>query len=586
MTTFPNPQSSEEMHLPQGSKVTPPPHRCPIRGQRGDAIMMSVKQRYHDISPVTLQVVEGAVSSSLYCGEVEGLSGGLVEAFLVEFYRCKLCQYTCTLKASISSHLLVRHRSPVLAYLGEADRGDRTEGREEAELDQLDLNAESKQSDEDEEFLLYNMLDNMSPPTCDLNTEEGLQVAHTCEVSTLFEEEDSSIFRLKGGSVDLSCPIDPPATQEEMAQSAHLMSLGLCRISATKPPLPPPATLSHSVQHPPPPAPPTHSLKQNRKGNRKPPSTRRKLPCLLCPLTLTPRRLLNVHIRSHHVAGGFSCVCCSWKADSWEELEPHWRSHCKRRKRRVEQKPEEQQQKKKKKKKGVEAVLSPFSCPVCRKIFRNAASQKAHQQTHRHTEYSGKLRGRLTGQAGGRKTEHSKSRTSHSQSGSLQSIRDNKSRRQNEEELEEKGFCCSLCHRKFSSKLTLRRHLGVHGGEKPFTCPHCAYSSRLKASLLQHLRTHTGEKPYRCADCSYASIDRSSLLRHSRTHSQEKPYRCQHCDYRCIQKKSLDLHARRHHTGEAFLCQECQYSSPDRQLLLRHTRRHHGHCNIPTHQNL
>lgn len=137
------------------------------------------------------------------------------------------------------------------------------------------------------------------------------------------------------------------------------------------------------------------------------------------------------------------------------------------------------------------------------------------------------------------------------------------------------GFCCSLCDRKFSSKLTLKRHRGVHGGEKPHTCPHCSYSSRLKASLLQHLRTHTGEKPYRCTQCAYASIDRSSLLRHSRTHSQEKPYRCQHCDYSSIQKKSLDLHARRHHTGEAFPCQHCEYSSPDRQLLLRHIRRHH-----------
>uniref|UniRef100_H3CBM3 C2H2-type domain-containing protein n=1 Tax=Tetraodon nigroviridis TaxID=99883 RepID=H3CBM3_TETNG len=81
-------------------------------------------------------------------------------------------------------------------------------------------------------------------------------------------------------------------------------------------------------------------------------------------------------------------------------------------------------------------------------------------------------------------------------------------------------------NQKFSSKLTLRRHMGVHRGDKPFSCPHCSYSSRLKASLLQHLRTHTGERPFGCPECAYASIDRSSLLRHYRTHSQEKPYRC------------------------------------------------------------
>ena len=152
---------------------------------------MAAKQRYRDISPVTLQVGGGAVSASLYCGEVEGLRGGLVESFLVEIYRCKLCQFTCSLKASISSHLFLRHRPlPALPYLGgSAHGGGGADDRGEAELArdgssyQLDLNGDSKQSDEDEDFLLYNMLQNMSPPTCDMSSEGGLQVGHTCEVT-------------------------------------------------------------------------------------------------------------------------------------------------------------------------------------------------------------------------------------------------------------------------------------------------------------------------------------------------------------------------------------------------------------------
>nr|XP_046264985.1 zinc finger protein 567 isoform X2 [Scatophagus argus] len=513
-----------------------------------DVMVMSwVKQRYRDISPVTLQVVGGAVNASLYCGEVEGLSGGLVESFLVELYRCKLCQFTCGLKASISSHLLLKHRPPTLTYLGRADGGDGADDGEEAGLQreaspyQLNLNGESKHSDEDEEFLLYNMLDNMSPPTCDISSEGPLQVAHTCEVSTLFEEE-SAIFPLKGSSVDLSCPIDPPTTQEEMAQSAHLMTLGLCRISATKPAAPPPPCVSRSV-HPPPDVSPClsqpNSLRQSETDSRQMrPSTssKWKVPCLLCSLTLPSRRLLDVHVRSHRAAGGFSCICCSFTADSWEQLEPHWRSHCRRRRRRRRRGEEHKQEKEKEKKKKEKA----FQC-----LASSSASRILHQQIHdscdqrHHSNHSDELRGRLNRRTARRKEE-------------------------------------DCTDRKFSTKLTLRRHLGVHGGEKPFTCPHCSYSTRLKASLLQHLRTHTGEKPYRCAECPYASIDRSSLLRHRRTHSQEKPYRCQHCDYSSIQKKSLDLHARRHHTGEVFPCQQCEYSSPDRQLLLRHVRRHHA----------
>ena len=146
--------------------------------------MSWVMQRYHNISPVTLQVVGGVMSASLYCAEVEGLSQ--VESFLVELYRCKLCQFTCSLKTAISSHLL-RHRLPALSYLGTPEGGTEAEAglQQGGSPYQLDLNEESKQSDEDEDFLLYNMLDNMSPPTCDISNEGGLQVAHTCEVILL-----------------------------------------------------------------------------------------------------------------------------------------------------------------------------------------------------------------------------------------------------------------------------------------------------------------------------------------------------------------------------------------------------------------
>ncbi|TNN28652.1 hypothetical protein EYF80_061200 [Liparis tanakae] len=271
--------------------------------------------RFRAVGPVVLQLGGVAVSSSLYCGEVEGLWG--VEAFMVELYRCKLCQFTCGLKASISSHLQVRHRPLTLTCLEE---GGGAEDREGASPYRFDLNAESKQSDEDGDFLLYNMLDNMSPPTCDVSGEGGLQIAHTCEVSTLFEEE-SSMFPLKGGSVD------PPATQEEMAQSAHLMTLGLCRISAPKAPPPP---------SPRPPRPPPEDS-----------------PCLSEP-------------------------------GSWEELEPHWRRHCRRRGRRRRRREEQEQEQEQEQ----AATSRQYSCPVCRRKFRSAASRRSHAQT-RHSDHSG-----------------------------------------------------------------------------------------------------------------------------------------------------------------------------------------------------
>uniref|UniRef100_A0A1A7YGM7 Si:dkey-154p10.3 n=1 Tax=Iconisemion striatum TaxID=60296 RepID=A0A1A7YGM7_9TELE len=498
--------------------------------------MSWVKKRYSDISPVTLQAVGGAMSSSLYCGEVEGLS--LVESFLVELYRCKICQFTCGLRAAISSHLLLRHTPPTLTCLiGSDGREVGLEARlQQAELPyQLDLSGESKQREEDEEFLLYNMLDNMSPPTCDISSEGGLQVAHTCEVSTLFEEEEeSSILPLKGGAVDLSCPINHPSTQEEMEQSAHLMTLGLCRISAVKSSVPLPPQLSRSDRQ-----------------TEAPPPDRQRLLCLLCPLILPSKRLLDVHVQSHQPAGGFGCPRCRWTADSWEELEHHWRSHSRSRKRRRRREGQEQQEDVKRRsylktnrKSALQSACSSSSDKWAGQPFVPAASDEAELPDR-----------------------PIPSHTSTSQTCSSQNIlkAPRMLSRKNGDEGSKRGhdLCCSHCHRKFSSKLILKRHLGIHVGEKPFTCPHCSYSSRLKASLLQHLRTHTGERPFRCSECSYASIDRSSLLRHCRTHSQDKPYKCQHCDYQSIQKKGLDLHTRRHHSGQAFSCQQCVYLNPD-----------------------
>ncbi|KAM9321706.1 uncharacterized protein KZ484_021944 isoform 2-T4 [Pholidichthys leucotaenia] len=383
--------------------VTPDHHRT----------MLLAKRHYRDVSPVVLQLSVGsAATSMLYGGDLEGEGAGLVEVYLVEVFRCKLCMFTCTLEEHAARHLLLHHRG-----------GRASEEKEEEAADYR------RGHDDNDAFLLYDMLDRMTPPTCDISGE----VAHTCEVSTLFEEqeevqeeEEAAMFPQKDSSVDR------PPSQEEMDQSAHLMTLGLCRISSVRPP---------------PPAPPPHQ-------------------CLLCPMALSSQRLLDVHVRSHCSGGGFSCVCCSWTADSWEEMERHWRSHGNRRRRR--------------------------------------GSSLKHGRNHDRQQ----LIGRSTWKEAG--------------------LPD---RPQNKRDEEEGGLSCSICHRKFSSKLTLRRHLGVHGGDRPFTCPTCPYSSRLKASLLQHLRTHTGEKPFRCSDCPYASIDRSSLLRHRRTHSQEKPYTCTHCSY-------------------------------------------------------
>ncbi|KAA0719342.1 hypothetical protein E1301_Tti006567 [Triplophysa tibetana] len=510
--------------------------------------MGGFKETFQDVQPVRLRLSEENVTSSLYCSSAEGIEAHvatLVEAFLVEVYRCKVCQFTSSQKARISHHVMERHDPaspcPHLPCLEKEDEESLDVGMrvdDEGDVEQntspydlsSDLHSGSK-SNEDQmdmepmSFLLpmYGMFQNISPRSCDIglgsNSDGNLHVAQTCEVSTLFEEEhhgvdseEEPVFHLEDASTGLDVPlnsgIDTDVHDEEMAQSAHLMTLGLCRISSTK---------CHSS-----------SMKgvsrtageQNLDEKQPLPSVDKTmkqsedddgLACILCQTVESSRSMLEVHLKCHNGDQGFR-----------EQPQLTTQTSTKYPESLRRMKPESWCQVKKKK--------------VKNRVVR--AEKNNEGEKDRVTNLKDETPGRL---AAFRRRE----------------------------------FCCNLCDKKFSTKLTMRRHMGIHQGEKPFKCPHCHYCTRLKASLIQHLRVHTGEKPYKCSQCSYASIDRSSLRRHSRTHTQERPYCCQYCPYSSIQKKSLDLHSRRHHTGESFPCHLCQYSTADRQLLVRHMKKHH-----------
>lgn len=184
----------------------------------------------------------------------------------------------------------------------------------------------------------------------------------------------------------MSCSIDPSPTQEDMAQSAHLMTLGLCRISSAKAS---PRSSACPTAHPPPETAPRLSqpaaLKWSHTADhRRRPSRKQRLRCFMCPLLLPSRRLLDIHVHSHQASGGFGCVCCSWKADSWEELEPHWRSHCRRR-----------EQKEEKKRRKLHNRKAAESKALRRQKINSSAVQKVLQQTpesyvqHHHDNHSG-----------------------------------------------------------------------------------------------------------------------------------------------------------------------------------------------------
>ncbi|XP_059915111.1 zinc finger protein ZFP2 isoform X1 [Gadus macrocephalus] len=609
--------------------------------------MHSVKEQYRDINPVTVNVIEANVTSSLYCGAVHGLDApgaDLVEAFLVELYRCRVCQFTSSLKSSIKTHLLNSHDDlpPAMASSGfEEEEAVVMEHIAPRTPDspyhlELELTSESNHSDDDPmdhmgldrmSFLLpmYGILPSMSPRSCDMgmssNCDGGLQVAETCEVSTLFEGEDDeeeeeeegadgeepTIFQLKA-----SCPLVRPPNQldDQLAQSAHLMTLGLCRISKTPnvstPPAQAPASVLDDKVAPPASADPLGSRgpagQQGVKAEERPASGG----CRRCG-----RRMRRQgKTKSGKTQSCRACQRSDRTQHAGDARAPHRHSQtltATAQSTKAAAEHHTHTPNSKRAGKGKRHTLSIQSSGTHTEGTRTdrtrtpkafACSRDAWLSgvfcdykgaavvTHKtEEEIDRRLSSRLTDTPSYQPTSRGRS---HNGAESTQPHRTRKQSRSPEgntgskkkapkETIGRRDLCCLLCDRKFCSRLTLRRHMGIHQGSKPYSCQLCPYRSRLKASLLQHNRIHTGEKPFQCPDpgCSYASIDRSSLLRHSRTHTQQKPYHCQHCSYSCIQKKCLDLHARRHHTGESFPCQQCPYSSPDRQLLLRHVQRHH-----------
>uniref|UniRef100_A0A8C1Q162 C2H2-type domain-containing protein n=1 Tax=Cyprinus carpio TaxID=7962 RepID=A0A8C1Q162_CYPCA len=79
---------------------------------------------------------------------------------------------------------------------------------------------------------------------------------------------------------------------------------------------------------------------------------------------------------------------------------------------------------------------------------------------------------------------------------------------------------CKICHKSFSTKGSLQRHMLVHQNMAPFCCVSCGsrFKSKFHWHLAEHLRIHTGEKPFGCSKCGKAFVQwnqaRSHIIKH------------------------------------------------------------------------
>ena len=118
----------------------------------------------------------------------------------------------------------------------------------------------------------------------------------------------------------------------------------------------------------------------------------------------------------------------------------------------------------------------------------------------------------------------------------------------------EKPFECDICHKRYSSRQSLRNHKRIHTDQYPFKCGICDKGFYNCAILKIHKRIHTGEKPFECNFCGKKSTKKSNMKRHERTHTGEKPFECNLCGRNFRQKVHLESHERVHHQQSKLKC--------------------------------
>ncbi|XP_063781005.1 oocyte zinc finger protein XlCOF6-like [Pseudophryne corroboree] len=592
--------------------------------------MNGLKYKFESITPTTLHIGAEIATSCFYASTAKDFDAklaNLVEVFLLEIYRCKLCQFTSSLKDKVCLHLSNVHQldqTPLIPASTESEENDSYGIGEE-------IAQENKVNEENLEKMpfLYRMLNTMSPESCSMSLggqSGNINMVNVSEVNSLFEE-DQSEFQLDepvpcDSIPPMSTANSPKSKAEDDAQCEHLLSLGLYRISSIRQvPSSTDTKLSKS------------SMAQESARTECKPIKVQTLPslsddqcsenddkkqsyaCASCQLEFETKDTYKIHVQCHKYGGGFTCLYCGSFMSEWSPMEKHLKSHRLVRKSyqcQVCQKRFMTQSAWKSHMRGHDKKSDVFLCTKCPLSFESESVRNLHVTCHHEDVYKCCQCG-LVEQDWNKIYEHL---CNHD--GSLKPFTCSTCSQRFFTETQMKAHfskhkkrrltTCQLCDQRFKNisqmnKHQKRFHRKMNNGQckngkqkvenshsvfvtgdstsmqsmpkREFTCDTCNRKCSSKLALQRHMGVHAGEKPFHCQHCEYKTRLKASLKQHMRVHTGEKPFKCELCSYASIDGSSLRRHVRTHTSEKPYKCQRCSYSCIQKKSLDLHIRRHH-----------
>ncbi|XP_066596847.1 PR domain zinc finger protein 10-like isoform X2 [Prorops nasuta] len=147
-------------------------------------------------------------------------------------------------------------------------------------------------------------------------------------------------------------------------------------------------------------------------------------------------------------------------------------------------------------------------------------------------------------------------------------------------------YKCSMCYKRFATKVRLQQHCLVHGAEdqKPLPCSICLKRFMNNSALSCHLKTHRESKQvFECPMCRQLFEQGAMLKDHIETHrSENDTFSCPHCQRTFLKYSVIRKHIRAHHCERKHKCQFCAKRFPTvdklRMHLLKHSDHREFHC--------